>query len=209
MAAVWQGNVIDLQGNIIPAALVTVRDQVGGGLTPLFEDFACTSPLTNPVISDQHGFVRFFVQNNGLYQITAKKGGFTREWTYVLLIGQPTGGYVPREVVEPDPLAAGNNNDWNAEFSTAEDIGRVHVTPDASGTSVITGMNGGAANVDGRRIILTNFTSDPFQISAENVLSLAVNRFAMNGDLFVPAGASHEFIYDALILTGRWSKLGN
>lgn len=205
MPAVWQGNVIDLEGNALPASSIEVREQIGGALVPLFADFAMAVPLGNPFNADDFGFARFFVAANGLYQIKASKLGFTRIWEYVLLINLPTGGYVPGDVAVPDPLVAGNNNDWDSGMSASTSIGRVRVEGDAGG-SILTGMGDG---VDGRRIILTNVEAPDITVLHESALSLAGNRFNMNGDLFWPRGVSHEFIYDSAILTGRWSKLGN
>lgn len=205
MPAVWQGNVIDLEGNALPASSIEVREQISGVLVPLFADFAMTVPLGNPFAADDFGFARFFVAANGLYQIKASKLGFTRVWEYVLLINAPTGGYVNNGVAVPDPLVAGNNNDWDSGMSASETIGRIRVEGDAGG-STLTGMIDG---VEGKRIILTNVAAPDIIILHESALSLAVNRFNINGDLFWPRGISHEFIYDSAILTGRWSKLGN
>lgn len=205
MPAVWQGNVIDLEGNALPAASIEVREQISGVLVPLFADFAMAVPLGNPFAADDFGFARFFVAANGLYQIKASKLGFTRVWEYVLLINAPTGGYVPTGIAVPDPLVAGNNNDWDSGMSVSANIGRIRVAGDAGG-STLTGMLDG---VDGRRIILTNVAATDIIVAHESVLSLAVNRFNMNGDLFWPRGISHEFIYESGYLTGRWSKFGN
>lgn len=197
---VWQANIVDLEGTIIPAANVEVRDQLSGALVAIYSDYALTAPLVNPTASDGFGFVRFFVANPGLYRIVASKGGFSRTWEYVLFT-RPTGPELG--VVTPAALAAGNNNDWNAGFASDLTIGRVRTQGNAGG-STITGMTGGT---DGRRIILTNILANPITILHESGLSVAANRFNMNGDLYWPSGVSHEFIWEGAI--SRWSKMGN
>lgn len=199
---VWQANIVDLEGNVVPAANVEVREQVSGALVPLFADFELTAPLTNPTQSDGFGYVRVFVANTNLYRIVASKGGFTRTWEYVLLLQIPSGGYVPLGISTPAALAAGNNNDWNAGIADTT-IGRVRTSGDAGG-SILTGMAGGA---DGRRLILTNVSANAITVLHESALSVAANRFHMNGDLFWPQGVSHEFLYEGA--TARWSRLGN
>lgn len=197
---VWQANIVDLEGTIIPAANIEVREQLSGALVALFSDYALTAPLVNPTVSDGFGFVRLFVATPGLYRIHASKGGFTRTWEYVLF-SRPVDPSLG--VVTPAALAAGNNNNWNPGIAADLSIGRVRMQGHASG-STVTGMTGGT---DGRRIILTNILATGVNIPHESGLSTATNRFNMNGDLFMPSGVSHEFLWDGAIQ--RWSKLGN
>lgn len=197
---VWQANIVDLEGNVIPAANIEVREQLTGTLVALYADYALAAPLVNPTVSDGFGFVRFFVATPGLYRILASKGGFTRTWEYVLF-SRPADPSL--SVITPAALVVGNNNDWNAGFAADPSIGRVRVQGDAGG-STITGMTGGT---DGRRIILTNILANPITIAHESGLSTAAMRFYMNGDLYWPQGVSHEFLYEGAL--SRWSKLGN
>lgn len=200
---VWQANVVDLAGNVIPAANVEVRLQDSGVLVPIYADYLLAAPLVNPTITDAFGFIRLFVGATGRYRIKASKGGFTREWQHVLLLAEPaTGAFVPTGITTPAALAAGNNNNWDAGIVDTT-IGRVRTVGDAAG-STITGMQGGT---DGHRVILTNVAANDITILHESALSVAANRFNMNGDLFWPAGVSHEFLYEGFL--SRWSKLGN
>lgn len=196
---VWQANIVDLEGTVIPAANIEVREQISGVLAPIYSDYELANPLVNPTASDGFGFVRLFVATPGVYRIHASKGGFTRTWEYVLFSrpADPSLG-----IVTPAALAAGNNNNWNPGIADLA-VGRVRMQGHASG-STITGMTTGS---EGRRIILTNILANGITIASESGLSTAANRFNMNGDLFVPSGASHEFLYDGAL--GRWSKLGN
>lgn len=200
MAIVWQANIVDVQGNIIPAANVEVRHQLSGVLATIYSDFALAVPISNPTVSDGLGYVRFFVADQGLYRIQASKGGFTRTWEYVSLLAIPTGTTTPTVVVDPAALAAGNNNDVN--FFLDDTIGRVRILGDAGG-SVLTGMQGG---VDGRRIVLTNRGATTVTLRNQSALSGAANRFAMNGDMLLPTQASAQFLYDDLV--DRWSRIG-
>lgn len=195
---VWQANIVDLEGTVIPAANIEVREQLTGTLVALFADYDLVAPLTNPTQSDGFGFVRFFVANRGLYRITASKGGFSRQWTHVLFgQGLPTG------ISFPAALVAGNNNNWNAGLTG--EIGRVRTRGDVGG-STLTGMDA-TGIADGFRVILTNIEATAITILHESAASLAANRFALNGDLYWPSGVSHEFMYEGGI--ARWSKLGN
>lgn len=195
---VWQANIVDLEGNVIPAANVEVREQLTGALVQLYADYELAAPINNPTLSDGFGFVRFFVANRGLYRITASKGGFSRQWTYVLFgQGLPTGIAFPAELV------AGNNNNWNPGLTG--EIGRVRVRGNVGG-SVLTGMD--ATGIpDGFRVILTNIGDPDITVTSQSGLSTEAYRFAMNGDLFWPRGVSHEFMYEGGV--SRWSKLGN
>jgi len=199
---VWQANIVDLEGNVIPVANIEVREQITGTLVALFGDYDLTAPLTNPTQSDGFGFVRLFVADRGLYRITASKGTFNRQWTHVFF-GDPFISGMPAGISTPAVLAAGNNNNWNAGLSSV--IGRVRTRGDAGG-SVLTGMDATGV-ADGYRVVLTNIDANPITVLHESGLSLAANRFNTNGDLFWPSGVSHEFIRDAAL--SRWSKLGN
>lgn len=198
---VWQANTVDLQGNVIPAANIEVREQISGTLVPIFADYDLLVPLDNPTISDGFGFAKFFVAAAGIYQITASKGGFNRQWTHVLF-SRPVDFAIPAVTVTAAALAAGNNNDWNAGLANAN-LRRVRVAGDAGG-SVLTGMIFGT---DERYVVLTNISANAITVLHESALSAAANRFNLNGDLFWPQGVSHEFLYDGGI--SRWSKLGN
>lgn len=204
MGNVWQASIVDSQGNVQAGANVEVREQLSGTLVSLYSDFALASPTDNPVAADDLGFVRFFVAVDGIYRITATHGGFSRQWTHVPLVAPPVGGYVPLSVLTPTTLASGNNNNWNGGLDFSLSVGRLRVEGHASGLSVITGMLHGS---DGRRVILTNTSAAAWAMAHESGSSTAANRFNLNGDLYVPPGVSHEFIYEGAI--SRWSKLGN
>lgn len=83
MLARYQFTVTDAAGNILPGAVVTVRNETTGApLAILYSDRAGTTPLGNPITTDVDGFIYFHVAG-GAYKITAVSGSTSREWRYV------------------------------------------------------------------------------------------------------------------------------
>ncbi|MEW9838563.1 carboxypeptidase-like regulatory domain-containing protein, partial [Mesorhizobium marinum] len=66
----WQATIVDESGNVLPSATVTVRNELTGGLQPLFSDRAGASSKGNPFTADANGFA-FFHALGGAYRITA------------------------------------------------------------------------------------------------------------------------------------------
>lgn len=73
---VWNGFAVDDEGNTLPEASVTVRDETDNSLPSVFADRAGASPLGNPFLADSLGQIEFYV-NPGRYRITAVKGTTT------------------------------------------------------------------------------------------------------------------------------------
>lgn len=100
--------------------------------------------------------------------------------------------------MQTDALAAGNNNNLAPDIS---EVARLGLTP-VNDTAVLTGLAGGEA---GKLLFIMNHsTADFFTILAESGLSTAENRFAINGDLIIPARCGALFIYDETV--DRWVK---
>lgn len=80
----WQATIVDDEGNVLPAATVTVRLEATGNLANLKSDRAGASGIANPLTADPDGYAAFHVVG-GSYKITAALGAFTREWRYVAI----------------------------------------------------------------------------------------------------------------------------
>ncbi|MBX8802704.1 hypothetical protein HBA92_18385 [Ochrobactrum sp. MR28] len=80
--AKWHSTITDLQGNVIPHAFVTVRDEATGALAVLYEDREGATGLGNPFQADNEGLASFHVRG-GAYHIAASFQGSGREWRYV------------------------------------------------------------------------------------------------------------------------------
>lgn len=85
MLARWQATITDEEGNVLPAATITVRREVSGApLASLFSDRDGAVSIGNPFAADSDGFAAFHVAG-GAYRITATSGGFSRTWRYVAI----------------------------------------------------------------------------------------------------------------------------
>ena len=94
-------------------------------------------------------------------------------------------------------LAAGDNNNLITDISVASRLA-VTLAADAN----LTGKAGGS---DGKLLHIQNRDAvDVLTIITESGLSLAANRFAINGDLIVPPLCGALFLYDGTI--SRWVK---
>jgi len=78
----FQSTAVDTQGNVIPAAQVTVRSQATGLTVSIFSDRNGSFPLSNPFNADSNGYFGFHVAG-GLYRISISDGVDTSEITYV------------------------------------------------------------------------------------------------------------------------------
>lgn len=79
----WQATIQDDQGNVLPAAQITVRREISGApLAVLYSDRDGASPIGNPFNADADGFAAFHVAG-GSYRIDAVSGSITRTWRYV------------------------------------------------------------------------------------------------------------------------------
>ena len=79
----WQATIADEQGNILPGAQITVRQEVPGApLAVLKSDRNGSVNLGNPFQAGADGFGAFHVVG-GAYRIDATLGSSTRTWRYV------------------------------------------------------------------------------------------------------------------------------
>lgn len=80
---VWQHNIVQANGDVVPLASVEVRRESDSALATLYDNPNGTgTPLSNPVIADANGFVQFYTAA-GSYRIVATSGAFTATWRYV------------------------------------------------------------------------------------------------------------------------------
>jgi len=127
----------------------------------------------------------------------------TSRWRIIAaaLVTQPELGLSPAQ--SPGALAAGNTNDYNPTGLAT--TSRFRLTPDAGGTSTLTGIT---AQPDGDIRVLQNLsTTASLTLSPEDTNSAAANRFTLpSGAAFVIApGGSCAVIYDGT--ASRWTVL--
>jgi hypothetical protein len=115
-----------------------------------------------------------------------------------LITGGTTQNVVFTAASTPAALAAGNNNN----FALPANVSRIRFSANAAG-STLTGLGAGA---DGQVIVVTNISANDLTLSPEDALSLAANRFAINGTQILGANQSLAFMYDTGI--ARWSAWG-
>lgn len=82
---VWQNTIRDNGGRIAANAVVTVLDSTTSTNRSLFADRDSVTPLSNPVIADADGFVRFY-SAIGRVDIQIVAGGRSRLLEDVVLI---------------------------------------------------------------------------------------------------------------------------
>lgn len=89
-------------------------------------------------------------------------------------------------------LAAGANNNLTVNATTTT----LRITPDAGGTSTITGLTGGA---DGRVLLLVNITTDTYTLVNNSGSSSAGNKLILPGNANVTMGAADSIMlwYDS------------
>lgn len=79
---VWQRNIVQTNGDIVPSASVEVRRESDSALATLYDNEDGTgSPLSNPLTADGNGFVRFYTAA-GAYRIVATSGLFSATWRH-------------------------------------------------------------------------------------------------------------------------------
>ena len=100
----WQSTIVDAQGNIVPNATITVRNEGTGILAAVKSNRAGTTAKANPFVADEHGFA-FAYLVGGSYRVTATKGDFSAEWRHVA-VGR---------AAETDLTLAVPKSDWSSE----------------------------------------------------------------------------------------------
>lgn len=106
-------------------------------------------------------------------------------------------------VISPTALAAGTNDNWAPTGLSSANV--VRATPDAGGTSVLSGMV--PSDTAGRVVLLLNIGAANLTIDHDAV-STAANRFLCPNsvDLVIPPNAGRFCFYDAT--SSRWRILG-
>lgn len=77
--------VVDLQGNAVPGATVTVTAYETGAISSLFADDEVTA-ISNPMTSDAYGRYEFCAEA-GIYIVTETKNGASTQKRHVVLVG--------------------------------------------------------------------------------------------------------------------------
>ena len=85
----FQSNAVDLQGNVLPNAVIEVKNVSTGALVPLFSDLNDTS-IPNPFNATELGYFQFFCESQTV-NITAMKDGISVEWSDIFLNDKSTG----------------------------------------------------------------------------------------------------------------------
>lgn len=85
-------------------------------------------------------------------------------------------------------LAAGANNN----LAVGAGVTVIRVTPDAGGTSTITGLTGGA---DGRLVLVVNVTTTAFTFKNNDAGSTAGNKLILPGNADVAMGAADSLLF--------------
>lgn len=107
MLSVWQRNLVDRFGNVVPNASVEVRDTVTGELSEIYSDSEGETPLDNPFTADASGFAKFYA-SGGLYNITVHAEGAPFTWEEVSLGALSHKDKITADVItdDADELAA-------------------------------------------------------------------------------------------------------
>lgn len=120
MLSVWQRNIVDRFGNVVPNATVEVRDTVTGELSEIYSDSEGTTTLDNPFTADASGFAKFYARG-GLYNITVHAGGAPFTWDAVSLGALSHKDEITADVItdDADELAAIRSK---LDVAAAEDV---------------------------------------------------------------------------------------
>lgn len=94
---VWQGNIVDEAGNVIPSAVIDVL-YAGTSTRPTIYADSSGTALANPFNADVHGFARFYT-GFGSYDIRATGDGRIKTWHDVRL-GDGSQPYADRATAE-------------------------------------------------------------------------------------------------------------
>lgn len=116
----------------------------------------------------------------------------------ITLLGGTSGAVAFTAANTPAALAAGNNNN----FALPANVSRIRFSANAAG-STLTGLGAGT---DGQVIVIQNISANDLTLSPEDALSLAANRFAINGSQILGQNQSLAFMYDTGI--ARWTAWG-
>lgn len=141
-------------------------------------------PATTPLAGDE--------------EVPIVQDGVTRRAAASAFGGSPAAAVVWTAMVTA-ALAAGANN--NLSPAGLDATARLGLTP-VDDTSELRGLEAGT---DGQLLMILNHsTANLFTIVNESGTSTAANRFAINGDIIIPARCGALFMYDGTI--DRWVK---
>jgi hypothetical protein len=120
----WQSTIVDLQGNVLPAAQITVRrEAVGSPLAVLYQDRDGTIPLGNPFPADSEGFAAFFTAGGPL-RIDVAAGAFARTLRYVPLGLMQERDALSAAALAENALVAGDSDGGRVKtYTGAETVG--------------------------------------------------------------------------------------
>lgn len=142
---IWQGSIVNEQGDIQASAQVEIRVASSGALATLYEDRDGTTPKANPFNADLNGYA-FAYMLADRYNITASKSGFSRTWSDVLVMMEPqlvitsvntvSGGDI---VIDPDDL---DDSATTNKFTTASDITKLAGIEAGAEVNTVDSVNG-------------------------------------------------------------------
>jgi hypothetical protein len=84
MRGVFQANIVDDSGDIVPDCNIEVRFEESGELVQIYDAFEAGDMLGNPFTAGEDGFQRFYV-DSGIYRVRAYTGSFERIWRHVII----------------------------------------------------------------------------------------------------------------------------
>ena len=175
---IFQRNVVDAQGNILPGAQVTVRDEATGDLVTLFSDREGNTALSNPFFADAQGLAVFY-SNPGEYRIDAIGAGGTVTWRYVQVIDTQditTIGDNIQAIIDAPAAAQAAANSADDAATSAASVNAANIVH-VPGTGLPNELDDLAAVKGGNTGALTIGTNDATSLTLEtnNTARVTVN----------------------------------
>jgi hypothetical protein len=82
----WERTIVDEAGDIVPSAVITVREEIPGApLAALYSDRDGLVPLGNPFTANAVTAKAAFHTAGGAYRVQAALNGFSEDWRYVAI----------------------------------------------------------------------------------------------------------------------------
>lgn len=191
--ACYQLTITNAAGDIVPGALVEVRDEDTDALVTLKPNRDGSGTLGNPFAADAEGFARFFTAANTV-RIRVTAAGMDRTHRYVVLLeNEFTAVKLP--VYQLATPSAGTTHDYAPSgFTGATTV--LDLEPGA-GDCEIGGLVG---MTDGQDLVIRNaHASNKVKLLREAGGSTAANRFSLPYDLTLMPGGSVRGIYVAAL----------
>ena len=95
----FQSNAVDLQGNVLPGAVIEVRNVSTGALVSLYSDLNNTG-ISNPFNANALGFFQFFCESQTV-NIAAMKDGVSVSWDDIFLNDKSNGFTLTQAITLP------------------------------------------------------------------------------------------------------------